>query len=51
MIGNVYRKIRQFMKMDIGIRLDIFGFIDARSVVVETKLQRIKVINRHFKAV
>jgi hypothetical protein len=48
MIGNVYKKIRQFMQMDIGIRLDIFGFIDVRSVVVETKLQRIKAINPTF---
>ena len=36
------------MQMDIEIQSDIFGFIDARSVVVEIKLQQIKAINRSF---
>lgn len=31
--------------MGIRIQLDVFGFIDVKSVVVKIKLQQIKMIN------
>lgn len=37
------------MQMDIEIQSDIFGFIDVRSVVVEIKLQQIRLKTDIFR--